>query len=106
MDVIAFSLTHELCYTNVLLMLDLAEIPLRSAERTESRPLVIAGGGCAFNAEPLADFLDLLVLGDGEEVLLEILQHVERAKQHDLSKSELLREALPSSRGVRPLPLP
>jgi radical SAM family uncharacterized protein/radical SAM-linked protein len=92
MDVIAFSLTHELCYTNVLLMLDLAEIPLRSADRTESRPLVIAGGGCAFNAEPLADFLDLLVLGDGEEVLLEILQHVERAKQHDLSKSELLRE--------------
>jgi radical SAM family uncharacterized protein/radical SAM-linked protein len=92
MDVVAFSLTHELCYTNVLLMLDLAGIPLHSAERTESWPLVIAGGGCAFNAEPVADFLDLLVLGDGEEVLVQILERVELAKQTSLPKSALLRE--------------
>jgi radical SAM family uncharacterized protein/radical SAM-linked protein len=97
MDVIAFSLTHELCYTNVLLMLDLAGLPLRSADRGESLPLVVAGGGCAFNAEPVADFLDLLVLGDGEEVLVEILERVGRAKEAALPKSVLLEElsALP-----------
>jgi radical SAM family uncharacterized protein len=92
MDVVAFSLTHELCYTNVLLMLDLSGIPLRSAERLQGDwPLVIAGGGCAFNAEPVAPFLDLLVLGDGEEVLPQILEQVELSKEQHTSRVELLR---------------
>jgi radical SAM family uncharacterized protein/radical SAM-linked protein len=92
MDVVAFSLTHELCYTNVLLMLDLSGIPLRSAERLQGDwPLVIAGGGCAFNAEPVSPFLDLLVLGDGEEVLPQILEEVELSKKQPTSKKELLR---------------
>ena len=69
LDAVAFSLTHELCYTNVLYMLDLAGIPLRAAERGARHPLILAGGGACFNAEPLADFLDCMVLGDGEEVL-------------------------------------
>ncbi|MBU1249314.1 MAG: TIGR03960 family B12-binding radical SAM protein, partial [Proteobacteria bacterium] len=89
-DALAFSLTHELCYTNVLYMLDLAGIPLRTADRDELHPLVMAGGGACFNAEPLADFLDLMAIGDGEEVLVTILEHVERAKAQGLSRRELL----------------
>jgi len=73
-DIIGFSLGYELTYTNVLNMLDLAGIPVRSAQRDESYPLIIAGGSCALNAEPMAEFIDLFVLGEGEEVLLELLE--------------------------------
>ncbi|MFP4071785.1 MAG: TIGR03960 family B12-binding radical SAM protein [Desulfovibrionales bacterium] len=90
MDVVAFSLTHELCYTNVLYMLDLAGIPLRTSDRTESHPLVVAGGGCTFNAEPLAPFLDVMVLGDGEEVVIDLLEAVDRAKKNGHSRERLL----------------
>ncbi len=68
-DVLGFTLQHELEYTNVLTMLDLSGIPLRGDERTLDHPLVIAGGPCAFNPEPMAAFVDLFVIGDGEEVL-------------------------------------
>ena len=67
LDAIAFSLTHELCYTNILYMLDLGNIPFRTADRDESHPLIIAGGGATFNAEPMAPFFDAMVIGDGEE---------------------------------------
>lgn len=70
--VVGFSLQYELTYTNVLAMLDLGGIPLLAAERTRRDPLVIAGGPCAFNPEPLADFLDAVLLGDGEEAAGEI----------------------------------
>ena len=72
-DIIGFSLGYELTYTNVLNMLDLAQIPVLATERDDSHPVVIAGGTCALNPEPMADFIDLFVLGDGEEVLLELL---------------------------------
>ncbi|AMK11468.1 TIGR03960 family B12-binding radical SAM protein [Pseudodesulfovibrio indicus] len=91
MDVIGFSLTHELCYTNILYMLDLAGLPLRSADRDESHPLIVAGGGAAFNAEPVAPFFDAMVLGDGEEAMPALLGAVERAKADGLSRAELLR---------------
>ncbi len=71
-DVIAFNLSAELVYTNVLNLLDLAGVPVRSDDRSTDHPLVIAGGHCAFNPEPLADFVDCFVLGDGEEVVGEI----------------------------------
>ncbi|MFC1871548.1 TIGR03960 family B12-binding radical SAM protein, partial [Chloroflexota bacterium] len=71
-DIIGFSLGYELTYTNVLNMLDLAGIPVLAAERDESHPLVIAGGGGALNPEPMADFIDLFTIGDGEEVVLEL----------------------------------
>ena len=90
MDVVGFSLTHELCYTNILYMLDLAGIPLHSADREEALPLIVAGGGAAFNAEPVAPFFDALVLGDGEEAMVALLTAVERAKEGGLSKGELL----------------
>ena len=71
-DVFAFNLAAELVYTNVLNMVDLAGIPVRSADRRPEHPLVVIGGHCAFNPEPLADFVDVAVLGDGEEVVGEI----------------------------------
>ena len=71
-DVLAFNLSAELVYTNVLNMVDLAGIPVRAARRAASDPLVVAGGHCAFNPEPLADFVDAFVLGDGEEAVGEV----------------------------------
>jgi radical SAM family uncharacterized protein/radical SAM-linked protein len=75
-DIVGFTLQYELTYTNVLAMLDLGNIPLRAAQRGNGDPLVIAGGPCAFNPEPLADFLDAVVLGDGEEIIHEICDTV------------------------------
>ena len=71
-DVLAFNLSAELVYTNVLNLIDLAGVPLRAADRTLDHPVVMAGGHCAFNPEPLADFVDCFVLGDGEEVVGEL----------------------------------
>ncbi|MEY4607463.1 MAG: hypothetical protein RLY45_2223 [Actinomycetota bacterium] len=71
-DLLAFNLSAELVYTNVLNMIDLAGVPVRSARRSAEDPLVVIGGHCAFNPEPLADFVDLVVLGEGEEVIGEI----------------------------------
>ncbi|MHB0913762.1 MAG: TIGR03960 family B12-binding radical SAM protein [Armatimonadota bacterium] len=75
-DILGFSLGYELSYTNVLNMLDLAGIPLRSAERSKSDPLVIAGGCCALNPEPMTPFIDAFVVGEGEEVIHEIVDAV------------------------------
>src|SRR6202790_2544658 len=71
-DVMAFNLSAELVYTNVLNLIDLAGVPVRSAAREAGHPLVVAGGHCVYNPEPLADFVDAFVLGDGEEVVGEI----------------------------------
>lgn len=73
-DILGFSLQYDLCYTNMLNMMDLADIPIRAAERDETFPLVIAGGPCVFNPEPVAEFLDAVLIGDGEEALPEIVE--------------------------------
>ncbi len=91
LDALAFHLTHELCYSTVLYMLELAGLPLRAADRDERHPLVMAGGGCAFNPEPAALFFDLIVLGDGEVVLPRILEILRQAKKDGLSRHDLLR---------------
>ena len=72
-DALGFSLQYELTYTNILNILDLAGIPLRARDRTWEHPLLIGGGSGAYNPEPLADFIDLFVVGDGENVLLDLL---------------------------------
>ena len=90
-DVIGFSLQYELNYTGVLNILDLAGIPLRASERGENFPLVIGGGPCALNPEPLADFFDAFVLGDGEEVSLEICREIIASEENRESKKELLK---------------
>lgn len=71
-DVLGFTLQYDLCYSNVLTMLDLGGVPVAAAERTLQHPLVIAGGPCAMNPEPMARFIDLFVIGDGEETLPEV----------------------------------
>ncbi|HPT83782.1 MAG TPA: TIGR03960 family B12-binding radical SAM protein [Limnochordia bacterium] len=98
-DLVGFTLQHELSYTNILKMLDLAGIPRRSRERREGDPLVLAGGPCAFNVEPLADFLDFVVLGEGEEVIHEVLDVAKAGKQRGVGRREILRE-LARLRGV------
>jgi radical SAM family uncharacterized protein len=80
-DVIAFNLSAELTYTNVLNLLDLGGVPVRSSGRDSTHPLVVAGGHCAFNPEPLADFVDVFVLGDGEEVVGELTEVLAGSKQ-------------------------
>jgi radical SAM family uncharacterized protein/radical SAM-linked protein len=89
-DVVGITLPYELCYSNILTLLDLAGISLRAAERQENAPLVIGGGSCSLNPEPVADFFDLIVLGDGEEVLLEIAACLRQAKQEQLSRTATL----------------
>jgi len=91
LDAIGFSLTHELCYTNILYMLDLAGIPFRTSDRDDSHPLIIAGGGATFNAEPMAPFFDAMVIGDGEEAMPAVLSCIEQAKEDGISRAELLK---------------
>lgn len=88
-DIIGFSLQYEMSYTNILNMLDLAEIPLFADQRGDADPLIIAGGPCAYNPEPLADFIDLFVIGDGEEIILEI---VDAYKEMALDRKGMLKE--------------
>ncbi|MCD7776194.1 MAG: TIGR03960 family B12-binding radical SAM protein [Firmicutes bacterium] len=71
-DIVAFTLQYEMCYTNVLMMLELAGIPLLASERSEDAPIIIGGGPCAYNAEPVADFFDIFSIGEGEEALPEL----------------------------------
>lgn len=93
-DVIGFTLQYELSFSNILNMLDLSGIPLRSSERGEGEPLVIAGGPCAYNPEPLADFIDMFLIGESEEQLPELLELVARAKDQGWSRQELLEKAV------------
>ena len=89
-DIVGFSLEYELCYTNVLAMLRLSGIPLRAADRDERWPLIIAGGPCVCNAEPMADFFDIMQLGEGEQMLQDICATVEQGKKQGWNKEELL----------------
>jgi radical SAM family uncharacterized protein len=91
-DVIGFSLDYELTYTNVLNILDLGQIPVLAAERDDSHPLVIAGGSCCLNPEPMSDFIDFFVIGEGEEVLPELVACLREWKQDKAGKKELLAE--------------
>lgn len=92
-DVVGFSLQYEMTFSNVLEMLDLAGIPLRSSERGETAPLVVVGGPVVFNVEPLADFVDLVFVGDGEELLPEFLDLLGRAKREGAPRAERIRRA-------------
>src|ERR1700678_3975139 len=90
-DVVGFSLQFELTYTNVLLMLDLGGIPLRAADRGDADPLILAGGPTATHPEPLAPFLDAIVVGDGEERTVDVALAWTRAKQAGVSRADRLR---------------
>ena len=94
-DIIGFSLGYELAYTNVLNMMDLAGIPVLASDRNDSHPVIIAGGSCSLNPEPMADFIDIFVLGDGEEVVLELLDVFRDWKRQGKTtpKKQLLQQA-------------
>jgi radical SAM family uncharacterized protein len=99
-DVVAFGLAAELVYTNVLECLDLAGIPVRSEHRTPDHPIVVAGGHCAFNPEPMADFVDAFVIGDGEEAVGEITDVVGEWKRSGRTSREGVLRELASVPGV------
>ena len=92
-DIVAFSVGYEMAFTAILNMLDLAGIPLRSAQRDSLTPLVIAGGTAMYNAEPIADFIDLVSLGEGEDITVELVELHRRARREGWSKAEFLRAA-------------
>ena len=92
-DIIGFTLQYELSYTGILNMLDLAGIPVRAEDRTELKNLVVAGGPCSCNPEPIADFIDLFMPGEGEEVLPEVVNLYKVAKKEGWSKKQYLCEA-------------
>jgi len=91
-DIIGFTIQHELCFSNILNLLELGQIPLRSEERKEKDPLVIAGGPGSFNPEPLAHFIDLFVIGEGEEIIGEIIEVYKRWKEKKQNRAVLLEE--------------
>ncbi len=92
-DFIGFTLQYEMSFTAVLNMLDLAGLPVRAEERGDTGPIVVAGGPCACNPEPLADFIDLFTLGEGEEVNAELLELYRSMQGPDFSKRAFLKAA-------------
>lgn len=89
-DIVGFSLLYEMCYTNILTMLELSHIPFLAKERGEDMPLILAGGPCAVNPEPLAEIVDAVIVGDGEEAEPEIVEAVRASKAAGESKRQLL----------------
>ena len=98
-DLIAFTIGYEMSYSNILNMLSLAQIPVRSSERTGLKNIVFAGGVCAFNPEPLADFVDFFSLGEGEDITIEILNLYDKAKAEDWSQ-EIVRHEVAKIPGI------
>lgn len=94
-DLIGFTLQYEMTFTNILNILDLGGIPKLSADRSDEDPLIIAGGPCVYNPEPIADFMDVFIIGDGEEITLELFEEVKKNKENNngkLDKKSLLKE--------------
>lgn len=92
-DFIGFTIQYELCYTTILEMLDLSGLPVLASERKGLTPIVMGGGPCVCNSEPIADFFDLFVIGEGEEVNLELMRLMEQCKKEDCTKTDFLKRA-------------
>lgn len=92
-DFLCFTIQYEMCYTNILQVLDLSGIPLLAAERTDGDPIVIGGGPCTYNPEPLADFFDLFYIGEGETVYFDLMDLYKDYQAKKLSREEFLRAA-------------
>ncbi|MBQ8163728.1 MAG: TIGR03960 family B12-binding radical SAM protein [Clostridia bacterium] len=92
-DIVAFSLQYELCYTTAINMIDLAKLPIYAADRTDDMPVLLAGGPCAYNPEPVADFFDVFSIGEGEEALVEFSRlYIKMKKNGTYNKKDFLRE--------------
>lgn len=92
-DIVGFSLAYELNYTNVLNILELGKVPLKSKDRTKRGPLIIAGGPSSFNPEPMSDFIDLFIIGEAEEVIFEVIENIKTSRaKPDYNKTDLLKK--------------
>ena len=90
-DIVGFTLQYELCYTNVLNMLELSGIPLFSSERGEDDPIIVGGGPCAYNAEPIADYFDVFSIGEGEDALVEMTRlYISMKESREYTRKEYL----------------
>ena len=89
-DFLGITIQFEMCYTNILQVLELSQIPLHSTDRTEDHPIVIGGGPCTYNPEPLAEFFDLFYIGEGETVYDELLDLYKTCKAQGMSRREFL----------------
>lgn len=98
-DIVGFTLQYEMSYTNILEMLHLGGVPVKAAERSDGDPIVVAGGPCAFNPEPLHLFIDAFMIGDGEDVIIELSDVVKECRKEGASRAECLRR-LARLRGV------
>lgn len=98
-NIVGFTLQYEMSYTNILEMLHLGRIPVKAAQRGENDPIVVAGGPCAFNPEPLHQFIDAFMIGDGEEVIIQLTELVKECRKNGVSRRECLRR-LVGLRGV------
>jgi radical SAM superfamily enzyme YgiQ (UPF0313 family) len=100
-DIIGFTLQYEMCYTNVLNMLKLSNIPLRAADRGEDDPIIIGGGPCAYNPEPVADFFDCFSIGEGEESLVAFTRlYIKMKEEGTYTRSAFLHEAAKIGQGI------
>ena len=100
-DIVGFTLQYEMCYTNVLQMLKLAKIPLLSADRTNEMPIIIGGGPCSYNPEPLADFFDCFSIGEGEDMLVEFTKLlIEEKAKGNFDRHEFLHYAATKIKGL------
>lgn len=93
-DIVGFTLQYEMCYTNILNMIDLAGMPVRAADRTDGMPFVACGGPCACNPEPLAPFVDLFLIGDGEDTIPQLLECLKKWKASGLPREAFLQDAM------------
>ena len=92
-DFLAITIQYEMCYTNILQVIDLSQIPLLAKDRTEADPIVIGGGPCVYNPEPLADFFDIFYIGEGETVYYQLLDLYKKHRAGNYSRTEFLYEA-------------
>lgn len=93
LDILGFTLQYEMSFTNIVNMLNLGNIPIFSKDRKEENPLIIAGGPCAYNPEPLAEIVDLFIIGDGEESLVELFELFAASKKEKNSREDFLKKA-------------
>ena len=100
-DILGFTLGYEMCYTNVLSMLKMSDIPLLAADRTEDMPIVIGGGACAYNPEPVADFFDCFSIGEGEDNLVEFTRlYIKMKEEGRYTRAAFLHEAARTVKGI------
>ncbi|MCM1186295.1 MAG: TIGR03960 family B12-binding radical SAM protein [Lachnoclostridium sp.] len=92
-DFLGITIQYEMCYTNILQILDLAQIPLKAGERTKEHPIVIGGGPCAYNPEPIAEFFDIFYIGEGETRYRSLLDLYKKCREEGTSRTEFLRRA-------------